>query len=383
MGRSADSKETFVVEFTTERRSQLLMLLRASHTGLQFYQRRSGVDCLEMRIVRGKRLRRRLEWFGLAAGMTIVPLLPRRVCYALGQLLGTLGYFFDVKGRAVALSNIEAALGGEHNARARRTIALRCYRTFATTLIDLLWSSQLTPKNFRRYIEIEGLERAEAESGERRSAIAVSIHYGNFEWLSLAMGFLGYPGDIVAERQKNPLIEPLMHRARIRSGHTVIPRKGAVVRLYKTLRRGGRVAILIDLNVRPAQPAVIINCFGLETCVTLAHTWLHQRTGATIIPAHCEPLPGGRYRVVCHPRVEIAPSATATEIAQACWNSFEPVIRRHPAPWLWMYKHWRFQPKTSTRKYPFYANTSPHFEKLKKRLRTAEATTTVQPAAAS
>ncbi len=321
---------------------------------------------------RSKKLRHRLEWLALTAGMTVVPLLPRRVCHALGQLLGTLGYFLDVNGRAVALGNVEVALGQERGPKVRGAIARQSYRTFATTLIDLLWSSRLTPDNFRRYIQIEGLERAEAESGERRSAIAVSIHYGNFEWLSLAMGFLGYPGDIVAERQKNPLIEPLMHQARNRSGHTVIPRKGAVVRLYKTLRRGGRVAILIDLNVRPTQPAVVINCFGLETCVTLAHAWLHQRTGAAIIPAHCEPLSGGRYRVVCHPKIEISANASATEIAQACWDSFEPVIRRNPAPWLWMYKHWRFQPKTSERKDPFYANTSPHFEKLKKRLRDAE-----------
>src|SRR5205085_820425 len=145
-----------------------------------------------------------------------------------------------------------------------------------TTLIDLLWSSRLTPQNFRRYIEIEGLEHAQQESEEGFSVIAISIHYGNFEWLSLAMGFLGYPADIVAERQKNPLLEPLMHRARKRSGHSVIPRQGAIVRLYKTLRRGGRVAILIDLTVRPTQSAVVIDCFGLETCVTRAHAWLYQ-----------------------------------------------------------------------------------------------------------
>jgi Kdo2-lipid IVA lauroyltransferase/acyltransferase len=322
--------------------------------------------------LRMKRIRRRLEWLALAVGMMVVPLLPRRICYALGQLLGTLGYFLDGNGRAVSLANLEAALGKERGLKERRVIARRSYQTFATTLIDLLWSSRLTPQNFRRYIKMEGFEQAEAESNRFHSAIAASIHYGNFEWMSLAWGFLGYPGDLVAERQKNPLLEPLMHCARKRSGHTVIPRKGAIVRLYKTLRRGGRAALLIDLNVRPTQSAVIINCFGMETCVTLAHAWLYQRAGAAIVPAHCEPLASGRYRIVCHPKVEISPKATATEIAQACWNSFEPVIRSNPAPWLWMYKHWRFQPKTDERRYPFYANTSPHFEKLKRRLREAE-----------
>jgi len=319
-----------------------------------------------------KKLRYRGEWLALAVGVKIVPIFPRWFCYTLGRFLGTLGYFIDVNGRRVALANLATALGKKQDLRQRRAIARESYRVFATTLIDLLWSSRLTARNFRRYFEIEGLERAEEEAGERRSVIVISIHYGNFEWLSLAMGFLGYPADIVAERRQNQLLNPLMHRARDRSGHTVVARKGAIIRLYKTLRRGGRVAVLIDLNVRPTQPSVVINCFGMETCVTLAHAWLHQRTGAVIIPAHCQPLPGGRYRVVCHPKVDLPPNATATEIAQACWNSFEPIIRKDPAPWLWMYKHWRFQPKDVVEKYPFYANTSPHFEKLKKRLRAQE-----------
>jgi KDO2-lipid IV(A) lauroyltransferase len=318
---------------------------------------------------RRKKIRYRLEWLGMAIAMRIVPLLPRRVCHVLAQILGTLGYLFDGKGRAVALANVECALGGDCAPRRCRATMRRCYRIFAATLIDSAWSSRLTPQNFRRYIEVEGFERVEEESRQLHSTIAVSIHYGNIEWLSLAMGFLGYPGDIVAERPKNPSLEPLMQRARRRSGNTIIPRQGAIARLYRTLRRGGRAAILIDLNVRPTQPAVVIDCFGLETCVTRAHAWLHQRVGATLIPAHCEPRSGGRWRIVCHPKITVPPHATATEIAQLCWDTFEPVIRCNPAPWLWMYKHWRFQPETSDRKYPFYANKSSHFEKLKRRLR--------------
>jgi KDO2-lipid IV(A) lauroyltransferase len=329
-------------------------------------------------MTRSKKVRYRLEWLALSIGMKLVPLLARRVCSAFGQLLGSLGYFFDAKGRAVALANIECALGNDYDAKQRQAIVRRSYRIFATTLVDSLWSSRLTHHNFRRYIELEGFDRVLKESNQLRSAIAISVHYGNIEWLSLSIGLLGYPADIVAERPKNPLLEPLMQGARNHSGNAIIPRQGAIARLYRTLRRGGRAAILIDLNVRPTQPAVVIDCFGLETCVTLAHAWLHQRAGATLIPAHCEPLSGGRWRVVCHPRIEISPDATATEIAQACWNAFEPIIRRDPAPWLWMYKHWRFRPETTTRQYPFYANLSSHFEKLKKRLREEPRPSTVK-----
>lgn len=315
---------------------------------------------------RSKALRYRLEWFFLRIGTAIVPLLPRWLCYQLGQFFGALAFALDRRGARVALGNLEVALGKDFSLEQRRNIARRSYQNFATMLLDFLWSPRLTKSNFRRYIDIKNLERAERQTGAGHSAIVASIHYGNFEWMSLTMGFLGYPAEIVAEAQKNSMINPILERARIRSGHTVIPRKRAIVRLFKTLQRGGRVALLVDLTVHPRNPAVVIECFGLKTCVTLAHSWLHQRTGAPIIPAHCEPLPGGKYRVVCHPKIEPPANASAAEIAQACWDCFEPVLRKDPAPWLWMYKHWRIRPDDATRDYPFYANRSPHYEKMVK-----------------
>jgi lauroyl/myristoyl acyltransferase len=100
--------------------------------------------------------------------------------------------------------------------------------------------------------------------------------------------------------------------------------------------------------------------------VTVAHAWLQERTGAPIIPVYCEPLPRGRYRLVVQPKVQIEAGATHREIAQACWNAIEPTIRNNPAPWLWMYKHWRYQP-SGREGYPFYSQPSPFFEQIASR----------------
>jgi lauroyl/myristoyl acyltransferase len=110
------------------------------------------------------------------------------------------------------------------------------------------------------------------------------------------------------------------------------------------------------------MPSVAIDCFGLKTNVTSAHAWLNEQTGAPIIPAHTEPLANGRYRVVFHPKIETE-GRSYQQIAQACWNSFEPYVRKNPAPWLWMYKHWRYKPTITDRPYPFYARPHGRFDK--------------------
>ena len=172
-------------------------------------------------------------------------------------------------------------------------------------------------------------------------------HYSNFEWLSLACGFLDLKGTIISQEFKNSSLDPIFKRLREQSGHELVPRERGIMRLYKVLRRKGRTALLVDLTVPPSQGAVAIDCFGLETSVTSAHAWLHERTGVPIVPAHTEPLPDGRYRLVFHPKIGPTAGMTPQQIAQACWDSFEPYVRKNPAPWLWMYKHWRYRACTS------------------------------------
>jgi hypothetical protein len=57
--------------------------------------------------------------------------------------------------------------------------------------------------------------------------------------------------------------------------------------------------------------------------VTSAHGWPHERTGVPIIPAHCEPLRDGRYRLIFHPKINATVGMTHQEIG----TRLEPYVR--------------------------------------------------------
>src|SRR6267154_2715325 len=324
---------------------------------------------------RWKRVRYRLEWLALRLAVKLVPLLPRRGCFYLARFLGMLMSIFDRHRYGVALNNLEVAFGNQLSIQQRRKIARGSFEHFARTMLDLLWSPRLTRENFSRYIELQNFEETARDTGPERSILIACYHYSNFEWLSLACGFLDLKGTIISQEFKNSSLDPIFKRLREQSGHELVPRERGIMRLYKVLRRKGRTALLVDLTVPPSQGAVAIDCFRLETSVTSAHAWLHEQTGAPIIPAHCEPLPDGRYRLVFHPKLARTAEMTHHQIAQACWNSFEPYVRANPAPWLWMYKHWRYLPAKPERPYPFYSNFYRPFEDMVRRDREVEDTT--------
>jgi lauroyl/myristoyl acyltransferase len=310
-----------------------------------------------------KKIRYRLEWLALAAVAKIIPLLSREACYRLGQIIGALAAKFDRRNHRVALSNLEAVFGDTLSPARRVEIARESYQHFARTVIDLFWSPSLTKENYSRYIDVENLELVQEEMKAGHPIIFACCHYSNFEWVAIAANFFGVQSALVTQEFKNPLLDAIFVSLRESSGQRVIPRAGAVFQLYKTLHRRGHVAILTDLTIPAQLPTVAIDVFGMKTSVTFAHAWAHRRVGATVINVHCEPLPDGRYRIVFHPRIHFPAEASFQEMAQACWDRFEPFVRANPAPWLWMYKHWRYRPATADpADYPFYSNVSPAFE---------------------
>ncbi|MCX6967542.1 MAG: hypothetical protein NTZ46_07135 [Verrucomicrobia bacterium] len=311
-----------------------------------------------------KDLRYRLEWLACAGLAWGIPRLSRRLCVGIATALGAIAYRVDARGRRVALSNL-ACVFPERPEAERKSIARGSYQNFARTMLDLFWGRRLTESNWRQYIEVVGDTDTFRREAQEHGAVSMCIHWGNFEWASHAVGFLGVPTLIVAETFKNPLLSAVFNGSREISGHTIIPQENSMIRLLKVVKRKGAAGMLVDLTLRPDQAAVPIQAFGRTMCVTFMHAILAQRGGARMVPVDGIPLPDGRCRIVIHPALTLAPDATPQEIAQACWDFYESRIRERPELYLWAYKHWRYRPRDAAPEdYPFYANASRSFDKM-------------------
>ena len=312
-----------------------------------------------------KGLRYRLEWFLCLVMVRTIPRLPRALSVSLAQGLGALAYFLDRRGRSVALANLSVVFGSRYSEAERRGIARRSYQNFARTMLDLFWGRRLTRENWREHLLVN-VDAAEfRKECQAQGAVLMCIHWGNFEWASLACGFMDIPTTIVTETFKNPSLSQFFSEGRAVAGHTIIPQENSMIRLLKVVKRRGMAGMLIDLTLHPDQAAVAIDTFGRKMSVTFLHAVLMQRGGARMFPVHGEPLPDGRCRIVIDPPLVFPPDATPQQIAQLCWDHFEPQILKRPELYMWAYKHWRYRPRNvPASEYPFYANVSSKFEKL-------------------
>ena len=310
-----------------------------------------------------KKLRYKLEWLCLQLLYTLIPLLPRKAAHGLSKGLGSLGFAVDKRGRNIAIENLTLIFGEEKNDSEIRTLAKKSYRSFAQTVVDQFWSKRLTADSIETLCSIEAEDWDVINAARETGAIWVTPHYSNFEWIALIMGFRGFSFTIVAQDFKNPSLTEIYKKNREISGHKVIPQRGALRQLLKSLKNKGHAAFLTDLTIPPSKAATIIECFDHKTCVTAIHAELMKRTGLPVIPGICIPSDDGTYLFKSFKALSFGPDDNEQTIAQACWNIFEPHIRENPAPWLWMYKHWRYLPKVEETRYPSYARKNDRFEK--------------------
>jgi lauroyl/myristoyl acyltransferase len=313
-----------------------------------------------------KKILRAIETALIRSATWLLPKLSRRTVLLLSDAVGSVAYAVDYRGRATAQENLRVAFAREHIApeQARR-IAHASYRTFARTFIDLFCSLKLTRETCAERVDIRWEDPESEQVARQRGALWVTAHFGNFEMVSLTMGFRGFSWGVVAQEYKNPVLTEVFTRLREGSGHHIIMREGAMVRVMKEITRGGHIGLLSDLTIPPNRTAAVIECFGLKTCVTTLHTSLAKRTGVPVIQGVCLGLPDGTYRVLARRHLEASAHGSPQEMAQEVWNWFEQRIRETPEAWMWMYKHWRYLPGLERdARYPAYANPNKQFRAM-------------------
>jgi lauroyl/myristoyl acyltransferase len=291
----------------------------------------------------------------------VVPLLSRKTLVRLASAAGWLAFHLMARERRIALTNLDIAFGQGKSLEEKRRIACSAFQTFARSLLGLFWSRRFNQATFDKLVEVdtESLRLVEQARARGKGIIFITLHYGEWELLGLATALLGLPLTIVTEQLRNPHVTRLFERLRGSAGSRIILQRFAVTKLFKALKRGECVALLIDLNALPSRGGIWLDFFGKPVFSYSAAAALALHTGAAIVGAVAHPLPDGRFRIVYGP--EIPCVATGNDevdlrvVSQNCLQYCEEVIRQRPEHWLWIYRRWKFRPTAELGGFPYYS----------------------------
>ena len=285
-------------------------------------------------------VRRPFEWVGIALGLLVFAHLPRRAMQAVCDFGSAVMYFFDRRGRELALANLRIVFG--RDVPGAEKIVKRSYRNMARSVGHAFWTCRNAAKRAAAAGEMSG--EAKAFLAAHRPAVTVSAHLGCWEILSQLAFLEGHSMMSVAKDIGTSAMTALLMRARRSIGQEIVRADGAFRPLMQGLRDGKSLGLLVDQVVKPRNGGVSIRFFGVPVPVSAAPAFFAAKGRAPVVIAWSRPLRDGRYR--CEVLRTYAPG-DARDIwafTQERIKDLERVIRRHPSCWVLNYRYFRKRP---------------------------------------
>lgn len=279
------------------------------------------------------------SWLGIAL-LALTAQLPLAWQRALGASLGRLFYYANRKRRHVAHTNL-ALCFPDFPAAARENIMHAHYRLAGQAHLDIGFLAFAAKSRVRKKIRISGLDAYRTLSQQKPIILCVPHLVG----MNTAAVLAETQAQIsMVKKQKNPLLNWLLSRARRRFGVQLIARAQGLRPAVRALKEGTSFIYLPDEDFG-GKDSVFVPFFGVPRATLTTVGRLASLCGATTVYCFPRLLPGGAgYDIEITSPLENFPSNNLITDAQRINALLEAGIRREPAQYLWTFKLFRNPP---------------------------------------
>jgi Kdo2-lipid IVA lauroyltransferase/acyltransferase len=277
----------------------------------------------------------------------IANLLPRKVWLAFCGWLGKLAYVVSPKPRERAIYHLGLAFGKEMSTQEIVALSKRVFVMLGKNGGDILRSLKVRSlSDLDRFLVTHGLEHYEQAYAKGKGVMFLTCHLGAFDLQITNMALRGLNPNIVGTALKDERLNELLWQYRNAYGAVAIERGKESVRLFKALKSGGSIAILIDQDTKVKSR--FVNFFGMKAATPIGATVLALRTGAAVVPTYIYLAEDGKQHMHILPEIPLV--ITGDEETDLIVNTqnftsiTEEIVRKHPEQWVWMHERWKTRP---------------------------------------
>jgi len=281
--------------------------------------------------------------------------LPLGCSYALGSLLGNLGFVLLSRHRRVSWQSLSLAFP-DWSFRRKLNVSHYYFSFAAQSILESFYFFRSPGKI--DFFPVEGIEHLDAALAKNKGVVGVTAHLGAFPFLAWKLARMNYPVSIVARPFRDRYMGELFEKEIADTGVNIIysyPRQRCVRNIFQRLKRNEIVIILTDQNF--GTNGVWVEFFGKLAATPVGALLTAVKTGAALVPMYTVRTGMGRHANFILP--EFKPLPFDDEDKQTLENSIriskliEGWIRENPFQWTWIHRRWKSRPsaKVLSRKY--------------------------------
>lgn len=289
--------------------------------------------------------------FRIVSGLLfLISLLPFRILYLISDLLYITLYYFTGYRRKVVFNNLKNSFP-DKSVEELKVIEKRYYHYLADLIVESVKSFTISSEEIKKRFVFKNLSVITSYLESGRSVIAVSGHYGNWEWASIAIAQeLNEDMLIVYKPLSNKRFEKLVNAMRSKFGAILVPMKNTLRKIVEYKNKPYVLALISDQTPPREESHYFMNFLNQPTAIFLGVEKIAVKYNNPIIYFNIKRIKRGYYECLIELIVDNPASTKEFEITNIHTKELEKNICLAPEFWLWSHKRWKFSPADLTQK---------------------------------
>ncbi len=295
----------------------------------------------------------RVQYIALRTVMFALRMFPLELNLQTARLVGRIWWRLDRRHRQLARDHLQAAYAGQLPDKRLNEISRRCFEHWTMYAVEFLTGFDcLSEWSWPQYIILRDLRELFRILLDKRGAILLTGHYGNFELTAYMLAAIGFDVTAVMRPLDNAFLNDYVVRTRTRRGLRLLDKFGVTTDAENILRRGGALGFVADQDA--GRKGIFVNFFRRPASTYKSIGLLAMACDVPIVIGFARRL-GSCFRYEVGVQRIIRPEEWKDRpdplhwITQEYSAAIEAAAREHPEQYLWIHRRWKTAPRSRSR----------------------------------
>ncbi len=277
----------------------------------------------------------------------LVGLIPFRMLYFISDGVCFVLYRVLRYRRKVVEDNLLQAFP-ELSEKEHRELVKKSYKNLADIFVEGIKGFTMSDAQYAKRYRILNTEILEKYRAEKKSAVFMPAHYGNWEWGTKATPpQLGYKNVIIIYKPlSNKPADRFFKKHRSHPG-MIMGSIYETLKLFRNYSDDFSAFIMVSDQSPPpvAKKVYWINFLGRETAFIRGAELFARQYEMPVFYSECQRVKRGYYELKLSLITDNAALLPEGEMTKRYANKLEETIRKKPEDWLWSHRRWKLRKK--------------------------------------
>lgn len=271
----------------------------------------------------------------------VVARLPFFLLYIVSDCIYFLVYHIIGYRKKVVTENLTKSFP-EKSEKEIDALQRKFYRYLCDLILETLKTTAWNEKVVRKHTSFKNPEVMDALYKEKKSALVVLGHIGNWEWAGPCFTLNSdHQLYVVYQPLSNPYFEKLFVKARTKFDTKIIPRKNALKSIISNRKTINATALVADQAPTPVKTAFWTTFLNQETAVFTGPEKMAKMLDYPVVYMDIVRVKRGHYEVTAEVLFDDPKNTEDNEITIAFNKRLEKSILNNPETWLWSHRRWK------------------------------------------